>query len=171
MSHASGPVTPPLPVGVPSSCEGLAAELSVLLGLCQLLVILHRWSLVHGYEATAVDRGELQAYCRVCHLMMLALPTVNQALCPQPRAVTLSSLQDLLSSSSSCRPASSRFMLTRYDRVFPLLCAGGEGAGRCVGKMSVLCALVEGKEAFSQSLSAHCKWLGGCLAESNYRQG
>lgn len=54
---------------------------------------------------------------------------------------------------------------------------------RCVQKLSVLCSLVEGREeereeqkgvgknVVPRAISAHSDWLGGCLAESHYRQG
>ena len=55
----------------------------------------------------------------------------------------------------------------------------GEVAVRCVGKMRVLCAVVEMEvgereregEAASQTVATHSKWLGGQLSESNYREG
>lgn len=64
-----------------------------------------------------------------------------------------------------------------------VISAVGEGPVKCVQKLSVLCALVEGrveggedereegKDLVSGAISTHSDWLGGCSAESDYRKG
>lgn len=162
--------------GVVPSYDGICAELSVVLAICQLFIILLQWSRVKSFIITALDRGSPNCSQGVWF-------KVN-SLCSGPGAFSWKSSSLSLYSAQGSGQQLLYVVFTLLHVLSMIRSSVGEGAVKCVQKLRVLCAVVEekveeesemreeeGKDLVSRAISAHSDWLGGCQTESHYRQG
>lgn len=164
---------------MPPGHGSMCAELSVVLAVCQLLIILLQWSRVKSFMITALDRGSPNL--SQGSGSKLTIFAAGQVLSPGTPPPSLSTLLKALDS-NYCMLS---FQGMHCSNLSMIRSAVGEGAVKCVQKLRVLCALVEermeeeesemreeeGKNLVSRAISAHSDWLSGCQTESRYRQG